>query len=51
MDPNFSWLYPTMPSDEPVDKTLLTSDRPLVGNEEVVVRESFGAMGAYILRP
>ncbi|OGD56083.1 hypothetical protein A3I57_00110 [Candidatus Beckwithbacteria bacterium RIFCSPLOWO2_02_FULL_47_23] len=51
MDPNFSWLYPTMPSDEPVDKTLLTSDRPLVGNEEVVARESFGAMGAYILRP
>ena len=51
MDPNFAWLYPAMPSGEPADKALLVTDRPLVGNEEIVAKESFGAMNAYILKP
>ena len=51
MDPNFAWLYPAMPSDERAGKVLLITDRPLVGNEEIVAKQGFGAMNAYILKP
>ncbi len=51
MDPNFSWLYPKPPQPDRADKSLLVTDRPLVGNEEIIAKESFGAMNAYILKP
>ncbi|MDP2709011.1 MAG: hypothetical protein Q8O93_03115 [bacterium] len=51
MDPNFSWLYPAMPGGEPADKILLVTDKPIVGSQEIVAKESFGAMNTYILKP
>ena len=51
MDPNFSWLYTQPPMPGVADKILMVTDRPLVGNEEVVAKQGFGAMNAYILKP
>lgn len=51
MDENFAWLYPQQPSNDRADKILLVTDRPLTGTEEIVARQTFGAMGAYLLQP
>lgn len=51
MDPNFAWLYPQPPSQAASEKTLLVTDKPLVGGEEIISRQRFGAMNAYVLKP
>ena len=51
MDPNFSWLYPQPPVPEAAERVLLVTDRFYNGGREIIFKQSFGSLDAYILQP